>query len=373
MKHTGRMVDGRDADLVTVGKIVMGPPGERAVYNIASDVEGYSSYQMAKKRTRRVKSVASELVRKAREAMLTSVQVFNNPQIEFKSELFIVTNIIAWTYLLHAHYRKKRIEYRRRKIGSNRFQRTKHGAIYHLSLEECLDHPACPLDDIVKKNLEFLIGIRHEIEHQMTRQIDDQLSAKFQASALNFNDSIKKLFGKRYALDSEQAFSIQFAGISEDTMKELMAQADLPQHIQTYIVQYENGLTEAEYNDPRFSYRVAFVRKTANAKTAADKVVEFVPADSELGAAINQVFLKETEKMKYRPSTIVKQMKAEGFTKFSMRDHTILWQGKDAKNAKYQYGTQVEKDWYWYQSWVSEVRKHCEINSATYKPTDPSV
>ena len=31
--------------------------------------------------------------------MLTAVKIFNNPQIEFKSELFIVTNIIAWTYL----------------------------------------------------------------------------------------------------------------------------------------------------------------------------------------------------------------------------------------------------------------------------------
>ena len=103
---------------------------------------------MAKKRTRRLKSVATELVKKAREAMLTSVQVFNNPQIEFKSELFIVTNIIAWTYLLHAHYRKKKIGYRRRKPGSKRFQRTKNGAIYHWSLEECLDCADCPLDDI---------------------------------------------------------------------------------------------------------------------------------------------------------------------------------------------------------------------------------
>ena len=84
---------------------------------------------MPEKRARRLKSVATELVKKAREAMLTSVQVFNNPQIEFKSELFIVTNIIAWTYLLHAHYRKKKIEYRRRKPGSKRFQRTKNGAI----------------------------------------------------------------------------------------------------------------------------------------------------------------------------------------------------------------------------------------------------
>lgn len=43
----------------------------------------------------------------AREAMLTAVQIFNNPQIEFKFGLFIVTNTIAWTYLLHAYYRER--------------------------------------------------------------------------------------------------------------------------------------------------------------------------------------------------------------------------------------------------------------------------
>jgi hypothetical protein len=63
-----------------------------------------------------------------------------------------------------------------------------------------------------------------------------------------------------------------------------------------------------------------FVRKTSNAKTAADKVVEFVAAGSDTGVAINKVFLKETEKVKYRPSTIVKQMRAEGFTKFNIQD-----------------------------------------------------
>ena len=43
----------------------------------------------------------------------------------------------------------------------------------------------------------------------MTRRIDDQLSAKFQAAALNFNAAIKKLFGEKYSLDGEQAFSIR--------------------------------------------------------------------------------------------------------------------------------------------------------------------
>jgi len=61
---------------------------------------------------RRFGSIATELVKKSREAMLTAVQIFNNPQIDFKSELFIVTTVIAWTYLLHAYYRKNGIDYR---------------------------------------------------------------------------------------------------------------------------------------------------------------------------------------------------------------------------------------------------------------------
>jgi hypothetical protein len=52
------------------------------------------------KRIRRVGSVANELVSKSREAMLTAVQIYNNPQINFKSELFIVSTVISWTYLL---------------------------------------------------------------------------------------------------------------------------------------------------------------------------------------------------------------------------------------------------------------------------------
>jgi len=94
-------------------------------------------------------------------------------------------------------------------------------------------------------------------------------------------------------------------------------------------VQYENGLTQAEYDDPRFSYRVAFVRRTSDAKTAAGRVVEFVPADSAAGEAMNRVFLRETEKTKYRATTIVRQMKAEGFTRFSVPAHTDLWHARD--------------------------------------------
>ena len=53
-----------------------------------------------------------ELLIKAREAMIAGVQTFNSAGITFRAELFIVTAIIAWTYLLHAWFRRDGIDYR---------------------------------------------------------------------------------------------------------------------------------------------------------------------------------------------------------------------------------------------------------------------
>ncbi len=114
------------------------------------------------KRIRRVGSIANELVKKSREAMLTAIQIYNNPQIDFKSELFIVTAVIAWTYLLHAYYRKHKIDYRQlsRFPGRKKYATTPRGAVRLWSLEECLGVRSSPVEAIVKQNLLFLIGIR---------------------------------------------------------------------------------------------------------------------------------------------------------------------------------------------------------------------
>lgn len=99
----------------------------------------------------------------------------------------------------------------------------------------------------------------------MTTRIDYQVGAKFQAAALNFTSCIKKLFGEKHFLEAEQAFSIQFAGISERAAKELSGGGRSPKHFRSFVAQFENGLSQEEYNDPRFSYRVAFIRKTRSA------------------------------------------------------------------------------------------------------------
>lgn len=324
-----------------------------------------------KKRYRRVHSVSDELIHKSREAALAAVQIFNNPQITFKSEMFIVLMNIAWTYMLHSYYRQHGVEYRyfKQKGKNRRFDRTAKGAYKYWELERCLNENTCPVEKDASNNLRFLIGLRHEIEHQMTTRIDASFSAKFQACCLNYNDHIKKLFGNEHAIDKHLSFSLQFSSITKDHVAQLQAQPTLPGHIKSFVEGFEGNLTDDEFNSPKFAYRVLFVAKTASRKGQADEVIEFVQADSELAKNVNQKYtvIKETERPKLRPKTIVDTMKKEGYTKFTMHHHTVLWQSEDAKNSTKGFGINVEGSWFWYQSWLERVREHCKANSSLLK------
>lgn len=322
------------------------------------------------KRNKRISSVKNELLKKSREAALAAVQIFNNPNITFKSESYVVLMIIAWTYLLHAYYRTKKIEYRyfRQNGGRRKFDKTKNGAYKFWELERCLNDDYSPIDKHTANNLRFLIGLRHEIEHQMTSSIDDILSARFQACCLNFNEYIKKLFSGEFGIDKHLSFSLQFSTISMEQKELLKDHPELPAHIHGYIKDFDDRLSEEEFSDIHYAYRILFVPKIANRKGQADRVIEFVKSDSPLAKTVNKDYaiIKETEKPKYLPKQVVDLMKKE-FPKFSLHYHTKLWQSKDAKNLANGYGTLVAgKNWHWYERWLDVVREHCRENRKLY-------
>jgi len=322
-------------------------------------------------RHRKIGSVKTELLHKSREAALAAVQIFNNPNICFKSESYVVLMTIAWTYLLHAYYRGKGIEYRYfTQTGKRRkFDKTKHGAFKYWELERCLNERQSPIDKDTANNLRFLIGLRHEIEHQMTSRIDDLLSARFQACCLNYNEYVKKLFGDSHGIEKHLSFSLQFSTISTDQKDMLEEHPELPANIQAYIKGFDEDLTDEEFSNPHYAYRILFVPKTANTKGQADRVIEFVKSDSPLASAINKEYavIKETEKPKYLPKQIVDLMQTESYPNFGVHNHTELWQSMDAKNPSNGYGVLVAgKRWHWYSRWVDVVRKHCAGNGAKY-------
>jgi hypothetical protein len=309
-----------------------------------------------------------ELLIKSREAMIAAVHTFNSAGITFRSELFIVTAVIAWTYLMHAFFKREGIDYRYYKTvgGIKQVEKTPEGADKYWDLATCLKHARCPLAKGTINNLRALLQIRHEIEHRSTDKIDEALSAKLQQCCLNFNESMKEIFGNQYTLENRLSVALQFVTFSSDQREVLKRAGKLPRHIETSLEKIHGRLSPEELADPRFSFHVAFMRKTASRASAADEAIEFISPDSIEGVEISRVLLKETEKPKYRPSQIVSIVQGEGYPKFKMQSHTDLWQSLDAKGKGKSYGVDIAGQWYWYETWLLRVREHCAEHQAKY-------
>ncbi|HQR89849.1 MAG TPA: DUF3644 domain-containing protein, partial [Caulobacter sp.] len=268
-----------------------------------------------------------ELLIKAREAMIAAVHIFNSAGLTFRAELFIVTAVIGWTYLLHAWFKREGIDYRHTKTekGETVVLKTPNGADKYWELAQCLRHVRSPIERGVADNLSFLLDLRHEIEHRSTNRIDDAVSAKLQACCINFNDIIKVQFGAQYALERRLPIALQFVTFSPDQRALLKKASSLPRHVETMMDGFEQNLTPEQQADPRFAYRVFMIHKTANRAPGADLAVELIPPGSDVDDKFNMV-LKEVEKRKYLPAEVVAKVRAEGWNGFTMDSHTRLWQ-----------------------------------------------
>jgi hypothetical protein len=268
--------------------------------------------------------------------------------------------------LLHAHYRSQRVEYRyfAKKGARKRFDRNYDGSYRYWELRRCVVSDKCPLDKDTKNNLEFLIGLRNQIEHKKVSGLDSYLSARYQACALNFNHYLKKLHGENYGLDESLALSLQFAELDQSQAKLIKDKENLiPQNVISFISTFDSRLTNNEIESVRFAYRLLFVKVLAKRKGQADRVIEFIDPKSDLAKYISKEYWvkEETEKLKLSATRVVRTVGAAGFPKFGMHQHTHFWKKYDAKNPARGFGTLVEKSWYWYQHWptfiISELEK----------------
>lgn len=321
-----------------------------------------------KPKNRRLFSERIELVEKSREAALSAVQIFNNPNTTFKTESFIVLFTIAWVYLLHAHYRRLGIDYRYYHVVNRRkvYDRPE-GAYKHWDLSKCLSIAECPLDEHTKINLKFLIGLRNQIEHKKASGIDAYFSARYQACALNYNHYLKKLHGERYSLDRKLALSLQFAELSYQQAQTIKDKDDLiPRQIRSYVADFEKNLREEDITNDRFAYRLLFTKVTAKRAGQADRVIEFLAPDDPLAKNITKEYWvkEDREKPKFIPSEVIQKIKEAGIKNFGMHQHTLFWKKHDGKNLAKGYGAKIAKTWYWYQSWIdfiiSDLTKEAE-------------
>ena len=319
-----------------------------------------------------VGSIKGELLRKAKEAVLAATRVYNDSTITFKSETFIVLMVIGWTYLLHAYFRGQQVDYRyfRQQGKRRRYDRTKRGAFKYWELERCLDDPQSPIDKDATNNLRFLIGLRHEIEHQMTRALDSYLSGRYQACAMNFNHYAKALFGEGHGLDQHLSYSIQFLQLEQEQLGTEAAEPTIPERLKTYVTEFDSGLSHDEYNSERFSYRLLFKRKLVNRAGQADKVIEFIDPKSDLAKQIDKEYWvkKEVERPKFRAKDVVSAVKNAGFLKFNISPHHVsFWRAEDGKNPAKGFGVDVQGSWYWYQNWIERCIALCDARGDEFR------
>ena len=236
--------------------------------------------------------IAASLLQKSREAALNAVQVFNNPLATFKTEAFIVLMSIAWTYLLHAYYHRQGIEYRYFQQGPRRrkFERTPTGEFRYWDLARCLKEPTCPLNEATKCNLRFLIDLRNEIVHHNSAGVDECLSGRYFACCLNFEHYVCELFGRQHSLGDTTAIALNFRDILSPHDPLSGTTTDLPPNVAKFIQEFDVDLPEGIATSHHFKCRLLFMPVVTSKAAQAERVIEFVRPDSDLGRSISDQY-----------------------------------------------------------------------------------
>lgn len=293
---------------------------------------------------------------RARESMILAVNVFNNPSLKFKTEVFAVLANIAWTYLLHEFYERKGEEIE----GDD--GRT-------LLLSHMVRREDCPLSSGIINNLVDLIRIRSDVEHKILMRSDYNFFPKFQACCLNFDKTICKLFGEKLSLKKELSFALQFMKLDMEQIS-TMQKFDIPEHIQTLDAELGKDLSEEEKSDIEYQFKVIY---TLEGSSKSKSHVQFIMPGSEEGKEIHNILVKHKlsdELYPFKPSTVVKEVNKKSKNNFSSHNHTqamYFFKARPKGKSKNPENTNKEfciyhpahKDYTYSQKWIDHLINHC--------------
>ncbi len=286
---------------------------------------------------------------RAREAMMLAVQLFNSPAYRFKSEVFAVLANIAWTYLLHEHYIRKKVKV----LGDD-------GRA--LLISQMLKRGDCPLSKGIKNNLASIGAIRDTVEHQVLARSDAKWLPLFQACCLNFDKVLCDLFGQDLSLQNELGISLQFAKLNVDQVVSLQ-KFEVPAEIEALDARLRGELSEDELADLEYQFRVVY---TFDSASKARAHIQFVHPGTPEAEQIRNVLIKlkpADELYPHKPQYVVKLVSKQSGKRFTSNDHVKAWrkfQVRALPGAKQPEATNLDfciyhaahKDYTYSQKWV---------------------
>ncbi len=105
------------------------------------------------------------MINASRAEACLAVRLYNDPAEERTFEGFVVHMHLAWLYLLHAELTRDGRDYRYRRKDNPRLLEKIDGEPKRWELSRCVAE-RWAVDDPVRRNLEFFIGLRNKIEHR---------------------------------------------------------------------------------------------------------------------------------------------------------------------------------------------------------------
>jgi hypothetical protein len=145
----------------------------------------------------------------------------------------------------------------------------------------------------------------------------------FQANCLNFDQTIRKLFGEEAGLESALALSLQFGKMQIGQLSELQ-KYDLSPAIEAIDAQISEAVGETGTEGTSYKFKVNYTFEKA---TKGEAHIIF----TENNNSSDKVFTVLTKKVvgdelwPYKPSMIVAKVRASTGVAFTTNDHQLAW------------------------------------------------
>ncbi len=273
-------------------------------------------------------------IEKCHLAAIAAVEVYNRPGKRFRTAQYLVMIIISWTALFHAIFYRKKIKPWYKKNG--RFVKLE-GEPKHWELGECLIQYYGGDNNSIRKNLEFLIGLRNKIEHRHLPELDPSLYGECQAALINLEELLVDTFGEKYALVDELAVSLQFSRMipSEKKRAAKVLAAKEAKTVTDYVENFRGRLPSAVLNSMKYSFNVFLVPQVANRVSTADAAVTFIKVDEasdeelkrleKLNVLIKEKKIPIANLDLYKPSQVVEKINDKCPNIVNLNVHAECW------------------------------------------------
>lgn len=234
------------------------------------------------------------LIRKAQEAFLLAIELYNRPTIQYHVEgcSFFLCN--AWELMLKAHI----------------IERYGIGEIYYpgntrtLSLEDCLKKVFTNSKDPLRRNMDKLIDVRNTSAHFVVPEYESFYGPILQASVENFDRQARRLLGIEVSdliPENYLVLSVRKSAVDED---ECRARYD-PIVLEKMLEKREGILTTADELDNR-KFSCTYVTELRSTKKGDADHTFCIAEGGDVPVAVIKTPVEVKNKYPYRPSGVVK-------------------------------------------------------------------